>query len=324
MNPDRPRHKGLMKDGGSPLAEWRGMIRSMAKVDDSYQEQPSARMPAGWLWTCVGGGVLIGMIIVTNRGTWSDAGFQVWASLAVALTGAAGGVFAYGCLRRREVHRRWSVRVRLTARALLWWWLLVAFWIAAALLPVVRGDHVARGAALVATAMIGASPLVLAMHGLRLAADADLHRATAEWLYDTPELAARVRGLLIAGGALVALATLALGASRGLPGNAVTEGGTPATPETVVVFGAMGSVVVGLIYIPAYSALRERAMRVMAQFLPLPASTDVPTLLELSERRAALLNFLSVDVEATGALRNNVWILSPLLSAAAALFLPTH
>jgi hypothetical protein len=92
----------------------------------------------------------------------------------------------------------------------------------------------------------------------------------------------------------------------------------------VVVFGAMGSVVVGLMYVPAHSALRERAMRVMAQFLPLPTGTDVPKMLELSERRAALLSLLSVDVEAMGALRNNVWILSPLLSAAVALFLPTQ
>jgi hypothetical protein len=139
------------------------------------------------------GGVL-GIVIVASRGNYSEPAFQVWASLAIALTGTAGGVFVYGAMRRREVHRRWSLRTRLTTRALLWWWLLVAYWIGVVLINEVRGDHFDRGAALVATALIGAGPVAVATNGVRLAADADLHRPTAEWVYDTRDLADRLRG----------------------------------------------------------------------------------------------------------------------------------
>jgi hypothetical protein len=96
------------------------------------------------------------------------------------------------------------------------------------------------------------------------------------------------------------------------------------TPETVVVFGGIGTVVLGLMYLPAHMALRRRAARVLAEHAPLPAAPDVAVLLQASERRAALMNFLSVDVDALSALRNNVVIFGPLLSAAIALFLSSH
>lgn len=276
-------------------------------------------MPASWVWAGVGVGVVIGLGIVLTRGHTSDPGFQVWALLAVALTGVSGAVFVYGAVVWWDVRDRWGLSSRrLGVSGVLWWWLLVAFWVGSALIPLLRGDSLARGAALVATALIAAGPAVAAAEGVRQAADGDLHRPEPAWMYDTRDLSGQLRSLLVAGGSLVALATLSLGASRSLPR------GDEVTPETVVVFGAMGSVVVAVMYLPAHGAVRRRALRVLAHYLPLPADADVGLILDAAGRRESLLTFMAVDVEVMSALRSNIVIVGPLFSAAFTLFLPTH
>jgi len=135
---------------------------------------------------------------------------------------------------------------------------------------------------LVIITVLGGAPAVGGMYGIRLATNATLalnpKGAQVVVLIALRQLLQR---LLAAVGSLVALSTLALGAGlamrRQLPPGVRVGGITGLPPEAVVVFGAVGSTLVALVYGPVAAALRRRGEDLCDQLFPSARPASQPT-----------------------------------------------
>ena len=93
-------------------------------------------------------------------------------------------------------------------------------------------------------------------------------------------------------------------------------------PQTVVVFGGAGSLVVGLVYVPAANALRRRARLLCDELFDLRCSADADALLTRLDERHRLEVLLGADAGAFSDLQSGLVVLAPLLASAAALLVP--
>jgi hypothetical protein len=132
--------------------------------------------------------------------------------------------------------------------------------------------------------------------------------------------------LLTAVGSLVALSTLALGASLAaqqspLAGCAHSAGGQ-LPPQTVLIFGGIGSALVALAYVPASTALNNRGQRLCDQLFPLAEADEPAAILSRAEDRNKMEQLLGVDRSIAADLQTGLVILGPLIASAATAFLP--
>lgn len=117
--------------------------------------------------------------------------------------------------------------------------------------------------------------------------------------------------LTAAMGSLVALSTLALGASVLMTKN------TPR--EFVLILGAGGSLVVGIFYAPAAAAIRASAERLIeATFAP-ATPANASELVGQLEQRAKLEQLIGVDRPLLAELQAAIPVLGPLLAGASVL-----
>ena len=180
---------------------------------------------------------------------------------------------------------------------------------------------------LVIITVLGGAPAVGGMYGIRLATNATLalnpKGAQVVVLIALRQLLQR---LLAAVGSLVALSTLALGAGlamrRQLPPGVRVGGITGLPPEAVVVFGAVGSTLVALVYGPVAAALRRRGEDLCDQLFPLGEASQPADILDQAENRQKLAQLLGTDRGLVAELQSSLAILGPLLASAAATFLP--
>src|SRR4029077_6041531 len=106
--------------------------------------------------------------------------------------------------------------------------------------------------------------------------------------------------LLAAVGSLVALSTLALGAAfalqQSLPGGS-GNGRTAAqlAPQTVLIFGGVGSALVAAAYGPASAALKTWAQRLCDELFPLREADTAAAILNRAEDRSKLGQLLGAD-----------------------------
>jgi hypothetical protein len=207
--------------------------------------------------SAAGLGLVSGVLIVlTPSAARSAALWPVWASLAIALTCTAGVVFGYGLARWADLCALRPVRVRDVAvpvAGLLA--VAVAVGVAGLVLTVIAhragtGWQAFRGLALVAVAVLGAVPAVAVMYGIRHAAGGPAADARGEQADALMALRRLLQRLLAAVGSLVALSTLALGAAfalqKHLPAGSADSGAAPLAPQTVLIFGGAGSVLVAV------------------------------------------------------------------------------
>ncbi|MFI7696937.1 hypothetical protein ACIBQ6_48255 [Nonomuraea sp. NPDC049655] len=252
----------------------------------------------------------LGLAIVLTSAYRTAPRWEMWAALALALTAASGAVLAYGVQRWRELTalRPASVREVLRPLGALLLVALLLVVLALALSP----DPLAgwRGWALSAIACLGALPAAATMSGIRRSAGA-LEGGPGTRVATLISFRRLLRRLLGAVGLLVALATLALGASP-----------APSPQGAVLIFGGNGSLLVALAYVPARAALREAATRLCDGLLPLGDADDAATVVARAEERAKLEQILEVDHNLMTDLQTGLVILGPLLSSAAAALLP--
>jgi hypothetical protein len=233
-------------------------------------------------------------------------------------------VFGYGTAHWRELPG--DERIDGRADALIFT-ALICCWLATALvLGTVRHDMSWRGLVLVATALFGSIPCACTMMAVRRAAGRADIRTDAEqvaWLIERRRL---LRGLLAAVGSLVALSTLALGASVQLQQKLLeTHQIDPShvvPPQTVVVFGGVGSLVVALGYGPAASELTRRGRELCTQLFDISQAPDGPTLLSRLDDRHKLEMLLGADSGSFTDLQSGLVVLAPLLASASSFLLP--
>jgi hypothetical protein len=266
-------------------------------------------------------GLAIGVFIVETSPDRDAPLWLVWAPLAVALSAAGGAVFSYGWRRWADLRAMLTVGVSDVAAP-------IGILIVVSLLPDLTlslpGPAQAnwRSSLLVTFATLAAVPAASVAYGVRYAALGESLSPTKggrlEMLIGLRRLLDR---LLSAVGPLVALATLELGTLMALERSVHHPFGNR-PPEYVLIFGGVGSLLVALVYVPPWAALREAGYRLCDQLFPIRDLDQPPAILSMAGDRQKLEQILGLDHSVLGDLQTGVAILSPLLASAAAAFLP--
>jgi hypothetical protein len=255
-----------------------------------------------------------------KRPPLDDYAFLVWGCVVVALGVTSGVVFAFGLDSRAVVDAiqpiDWRpIRLRALAAA------AAASAMTCLNLVVDPKAGTARGIGLTVLAIIGGVPAATVLLGIKAAVritaqslGADLARVLQSYL-DLRILALR---LLTALGPLVALTTFALGASN------LAQGAWPGLVgvEVIIVFGAFGTSLVGLVYLFPRLALRDQARAMLRELAPLTGREASVLRQELDEREKVERQ-LGLQSGLMGELQAGIVILSPLLAAAVALLFPS-
>jgi hypothetical protein len=253
----------------------------------------------------------------------------VWAAFAIAATTAAGALFAYGLSRWRELKELSTVHVReviwpVTA--------LVVVSLAGMNIPAfipgpshlnAGGAGNGSGSGLVGMfAILAAIPAAGAMYGIwRVAVRDVLPGERGEQLNLLLALRRLLQRLLAAAGSVVALVTFTAGTWWLLEHSLHTQFGNR-PPQFVLIFGAYGSVIVGLVYGPAWAALQRRGQLLCDEMYPLRKLDEVAAVLSQAVDRQKLEQMLGLDRGIITDLQGGLIILVPLLASAVAAFLP--
>jgi hypothetical protein len=249
-----------------------------------------------------------------------DHRLLLWGILLVALGLTSGAVFEFGLRLRTTVNEVqpvwWRPAVRLAVAAA-----CIGAALTCANFAIDTSSRTARGVILTVLAVVAGIPATAALFGIRLAvletgklASSENARRLQAYL-DLRSLGLR---LLTALGSLVALTTFALGASRREDAQG-TE--IPVPGEVVIAFGAVGTVLVGLLYAVPSHALREEARALVRALTPLAARDAAALRRELDEREN-LERQLGLTVSVMGELQAGIAVFGPLLAASIAALLP--
>jgi hypothetical protein len=245
----------------------------------------------------------------------------------VAFTATAGAVFVYGRNRWAEVSEEHNVRpTDVVGR-------IVAI-VAIPLLVLIGSTQLSgsvrsswRQVLLISVLILGGIPAAGAMEGIRHAANNKLVSGTrGEQVAVLVGLRDLLHRLLPAVGSLVALSTLAVGASLTLEQSLAADSGQSAAAtlpsQFVLVFGGFGSLLVAVFYVPAAGALDRRGQSLSAELFPLSEANEASAILNLAENRNKLEQLLGVGHGVLADLQTGLAILGPLLASAAAVLLP--
>jgi hypothetical protein len=267
-------------------------------------------------------GAVFGLVVSLaspHRGTQP---WVVWASLAIALAATSGVVFGYGLARWPEIAGMGPIRIGRVAGFV---GQIAAIGVAILVLgavlvanqntvPAMARERDLSGLMLTLFAGLAAVPVGAGLAAIREQAQAQ-HGSPGEQIENIFTLNRLLSGLLGAFGALVALATLALGAAL--------RQGTQPQPESavVIIFGAAWSVVVACAYAPAAGALRAGAQALCRTVVPLD---DGPAadLAARTEDRRRLEQALGVDRGVFAGIQSGLIIFAPLLASTTTVFLP--
>jgi len=108
--------------------------------------------------------------------------------------------------------------------------------------------------------------------------------------------------LLTPVGSLVALSTLAIGASVTLEQRLAADSSQSAAatlpPEFVLVFGGAGSLLVAVSYVPAAGALDRRGQSLSTELFPLNEADEASAVLSVADNRNKLEQLLGVGIGA--------------------------
>jgi len=255
---------------------------------------------------------LVGPVVATTSPVVRRPEGILWALLAVSLTVAAAAVFAGGLAWWSEFRSVVTVAARAVAPQVL---ALASLGILLASAPsALMADVSWRGAALVSTAIVGAMPVAFVLFGIRSGLASRDHASNAASLEHVLRLRPLAQRQLTALGALVALATLALGAS-------FRAAADSEPPETILIFGLSGSAGVALVYLPAHTALRKVSESLVDAMFPIVDGAEPATLLEIAEKRQTLRDVLGLDGNVVRELQANIAVLAPLMAGGVDLLL---
>jgi hypothetical protein len=230
--------------------------------------------------------------------------WPVWAPLVVAFTATAGAVFVYGLNRWAKVSEEHKVRPSAVAGR-------IATIIALPLLALIGSTQLpgsvrpgGRHVLLIGVLSLGGVPAAGAMEGIRHAANNKLVSGTrGRQVVVLVGLRQLLQRLLTAVGSLVALSTLAIGASVTLEQRLAADSGQSAAatlpPEFVLVFGGAGSLLVAVFYVPAAGALDRRGQALSTEPFPLHEADEASAVLSVADNRHKLASRSPASTAAT-------------------------
>lgn len=287
----------------------------MTKTGTEPSDPPTTLPGPLALWGIVGGGGLVGLAITLTTSDRGQEAWLVWTMFAAALTGTAAltGIIGWRSWNRiGQFHQLPDRRKHLLIDTS-----VVLIVIAVVVTVGILGGSSLRGELLVVVTLLGGAPAVAAMtEALRV-----LRAPRSEGVLGSPpfdgiaEFRSLLRRLLVAGGALVALSTLALGAS--MERSLVARGSSMVEEPSVLVFGALGSAILGVVYIPAAAALRANIRGEVRDRLPLQ-DADLPgeQMVQRLRERREFERLLAGDQGIYDELLASIVVLGPLLSSA--------
>lgn len=253
----------------------------------------------------------------------------VWAAFAIGASAASGALFAYGWSRWRELTSLTTVSMRevcvpVTALVVL---SLAGMNVAAFLSGPTRlnagGFGSGAGSGLVGMlAIVAAIPAAGTMYGIwRVAGRHVLRGRKGQQLDLLLALRRLMQRLMAAAGSVVALVTFTAGTWWLLQHSLHTPYGNR-PPQFVLIFGAYGSAIVGVVYGPAWTALQRRGRLLCEEWYPLRNLARVASILSQASDRQKLEQMLGLDQGIITDLQGGLIILVPLLASAVAAFLP--
>lgn len=284
-------------------------------------------------------GAACGVTIALTFGNRTAPLWLTWASLAIAATTAAGLICSYGLGRWEELSKlctipaAWPVIWPVMALALV----SLALMNAPLLLPpphvtVTGGKGTPLGSGLVGMfAIVAAVPVATVMIGMWRAVGGEAPLGPKDAPFATKgaqldsllELRRLLQRLLAAVGSVVALVAFSYSTWWLLERSLDTQFGSR-PPQFVLIFGAFGSTLVGLVYGPAWSALQRRGRLLRDNMFPLWEVDEGGQIVSLAADRQTLEQMLGLNRAFLADLQSGLVILAPLLAGAVAAFLPHH
>ena len=254
-------------------------------------------------------GVTVWLSPDRTAGDDRETRWVIYAMVAVVLGAVAGESFGFGIARFRELQA--IARHRLVAIAPM---VLGVIGLAIAVLvlaPQFVGENVvtARGWALSLLAVAGALPTSAALAAIQRLARKPLPGPVGAQLSLLMHLRRTLARLLNQLGLLVLLVMAVNGAAW------IDQKGNNAA----IFAGAVGSLVVGVMYVPAATTLRRRAATFVARYFSI---ADVPReqLVEAAEGQGKLEKLLGLDQTTFGEMKAGLVILTPFVASALATF----
>jgi hypothetical protein len=228
------------------------------------------------------------------------------------LTVSAGAIFSYGLSFWRSLPQTGRPRIIVAGVAA-----VAALASSANVIYGMTASAGWRAPVLAVSALIGGAPAAAAMSGVRrIAKDVRNSPLPGEQVARLIELRATARRLLAPLGALVALATAGLGAKFqfGIKPVAVPAG-------EILVFGALGTLLVALFYVPTVAEINRRSTRLCDELFDLRTAADHQAILDLADQRTRLANILGLDRDTFQDLQTGLIVLGPLIASASSILL---
>jgi hypothetical protein len=275
-------------------------------------------------------GFAYGSVVAVTTPKHDAPMWLVWAAFAVAATTAAGALFAYGVNRWHELKELSTVYAReviwpVTALAVVSLALMnvTAFLPGPSHLNLAGGAGSGSGSGLVGMfGILAAIPAAGVMYGIWRVAARDIPPGKrGEGIYLLLALRRLLQRVLVAAGSVVALVTFTAGTWWLLQHSLHTQYGNR-PPQFVLIFGAYGSVLVGLVYGPAWAALQRRGQLLCDALYPLRKLNEATAIVTRAADRQKLEQILGLDRGIVSDLQGGFVILVPLLASAVAAFLP--
>ncbi len=282
-------------------------------------------------------GFAYGATVAFTVGSRTAPLWMVWAALAIAATTAAGLMCAYGLGRWHDLGKLCTISVGQVI------WPVTALVVGSLALmnvPVLLpgpahvnasgGVGSGLGSGLVGMfSIVAAVPVAFVMFGMWRAVGSgaplgpkDAPAGTkGDQLNMLLELRRLLQRLLAAVGSVVALVTFAAGTWWLLERSLHTQFGSR-PPQFVLIFGAFGSTLVGLIYGPAWTALQRRGRLLCDTMFPLRGVDQEAEIVSRAAERQTLEQMLGLNRGFLADLQSGLVILAPLLAGAVAAFLP--
>lgn len=267
-------------------------------------------------------GLVSGVLLVLTFPNQAAPLWLLWAPLAIALSTAGGAVFTYGRRRWADLCALHPVRVRDVAAPVVAIEIGGIVTVNSTLFLHGAAHEDWRGGLLVTLVLLLAIPAAGAMYGVRhVACSEPLSHALGGRVALLIALRRLLERLLVAVGSLVALTTLESAASMSLERSVHSELGTR-PPQYVLVIGGVGSLLVALVYVPAWAALQDRGLRLCDELFPMKWLDQPSAVLSRAGERQTLEQILGANRNVLADLQTGLAILGPLLASAAAAFLP--
>jgi hypothetical protein len=267
-------------------------------------------------------GFVLGVVLVWTYPGRAASLWLLWAPLALALSTASGALFVYGLRRWVDLNALHPVRVSDVAAP-----------VVAAETVGVLGINVPfflpgaahanwRNSVLLTFALLAGFPAGGVMYGIRqVATSTPLCRTAGGKLALLVGLRRLLQRLLAAVGSLVALVTLQASALLALERSLNTSFGHR-PPQFVLIFGAVGSLLVAQAYVPGWTALQREGHRLCDELFPMGSLDEASAILSTAEGRQKLEQVLGVDRSMLTDMQTGLIILAPLLASTAAALLP--